>query len=195
MADTAHRRWTLQEYLDWEERQETRNEFVNGAPRAMTGGTKAHGRVAGNVFTYLHGRLAGKRCAPDIMNTKVMIPAGNVRYPDVLVDCGPFRANDIAAVEPTVVVEVYSKSTTVLDQTDKLDEYQSIPSMQHIVHLRQSEARGDIWTRNEKGWTRVPFSGLDAGIDLTAIGVTIPLSVVYDGVPLGEDAEDAAPQA
>jgi Uma2 family endonuclease len=122
------------------------------------------------------------------MNTKVMIPNGNVRYPDVLVDCGPFRANDIAAVEPAVVIEIYSKSTAKLDRTDKLEDYQRVPTIQHILHLHQDEAKGVLWSRAEGGWKETMLEGRTAKAYFASIKVRMPLSAAYAGLPTSGDA-------
>jgi hypothetical protein len=97
------------------------------------------------------------------------------------------KPDDIAATEPTVAVEVLSKSTAFLDQTHKLDDYQSIPSMRHILHLAQERVEGELWSRDASGWRRRALSGLDAEVDLAAIGVKFALSVAYDDVELDPD--------
>ena len=191
MADTAQRRWTLEDYLAWEATQVARHEFVDGFVRAMAGGTTAHNLIAGNVFLELRVRLRGKGCMPYAQNTRVMIPAGNVRYPDVVVDCAPVRANDTAAIAPTVIVEVLSRSATAVDLTDKLDEYQSIESIRHILHLYQDKVRGALWTKGSDGWRRTPLEGVDAVVQLDAIDVGFPLALAYIDVPFGEEAGEA----
>lgn len=191
MADTLPRPLTLAEFLAWEARQETRNEFVNGRIRAMTGGTRRHNKVGANVLTCLTQRLKGHKCQAYGPDMKIITPSGNSRYGDVTVDCGPMKGDDIAATEPTVVVEVLSKSTTFLDQNEKLDDYQSIPSMHHILHLSQEKPEGELWSRDESGWRRVKLAGPEASIDLSAIGVSFALAVAYEGVPF--DSDDAKP--
>ncbi len=190
MADSLHRRLSLEEFLAWEERQESRNEFVDGRIRAMTGGTRRHNKVARNVLAHLLHRLGNGKCQPYGSDMKILIPNGNSRYADVTVDCGPEKPDDVAATAPTVVVEVLSKSTVVLDQTHKLGDYQSISSMRHILHLAQERAEGELWTRDEGGWRRSSLTGLDAAVDLAAIGVSFTLAIAYDGVAL--DVEGAA---
>lgn len=191
MADTLRRRWTLEEFLAWEERQETRHEFVDGMIRAMVGGTRRHNKIALNVAAYLSARLKGNKCQAYGSDMKIVSLAGNVRYPDVVVDCGPMSPDDIAATEPSVVVEVLSKSTAWADQTHKLDEYQAIPSMKHILHLAQERAEGELWTRKNDIWTRTPLHGLNAEVEFGAIGVNLPLAAAYDGV---EFDPEPAPQ-
>jgi Uma2 family endonuclease len=186
MADTQRLRWTLQDYLAWEAKQETRNEWVDGQVRAMVGDTRRHNRIGVNVLAHLKGALKGAKCQPCGEGMKIMIPNGHVRYGDVTVDCGPEKPDDIAATEPTVVVEVLSKSTAFLDQTKKLRDYQSIPSMRHVLHLSQDKAEGELWTRSGENWVSAPLSGLDAEIVLSAIGVSFALAIAYEGVTFDE---------
>ena len=187
MADSLRRRLSLEEFLAWEERQENRNEFVDGRIRAMVGATRRHNKVARNVLAHLLHRLGSGKCQPYGSDMKILIPNGNSRYGDVTVDCGPEKPEDIAATAPTVVVEVLSKSTAFLDQTHKLGDYQSIPSMRHILHLAQERAEGELWTRDENGWRRSSLAGLDAVVGLTAIGVSFVLAIAYEGVVLDEE--------
>ncbi len=187
MADSLRRNMCLEDFLAWEERQENRNEFVDGAIRAMVGGTRRHNLIGQNVAFYLRVALKGSKCHPFGPDMKIVTPGGNLRYGDVTVDCGPMKGEDIAATAPTVVVEVLSKSTVVLDQTHKLGDYQSIPSMRHILHLAQERAEGELWTRDDGGWRRASLAGLEAIVDLTAIGVSFALAIAYDGVAFDEE--------
>jgi Uma2 family endonuclease len=188
MADTVRRRWTLAEFLAWENEQETRHEFVGGQIRAMVGASRGHNKIARNVLAHLYARLGNGKCQPYGSDMKIITPAGNVRYPDVMVDCGPEKSDDIAATAPTVVVEVLSKSTAFFDQTEKLADYQSIPSMQHVLHLVQERIAGELWTRDGDSWRRTPLAGADSEVELAAIGVAFTLAIAYDGVAL-DDAE------
>jgi len=189
MADTLRRRWTVQEFLAWEERQEARHEFVDGRVRAMVGGTRRHATIAGNVFALLRAGLKGGKCKPYGADMRTVSPAGNVRYGDVTVDCGPMRGGDLSATEPTVVIEVLSKSTAWADQTHKLDDYQSIPSMRHILHLAQERPEGELWTRDDNDWRRTSLQGLDASVDLAAIGVSFVLAAAYEDVEFDPPAD------
>ena len=55
---------TLAEFLDWEDRQELRYEFDGLQPIAMTGGTRAHAAIQGNLAVALKTRLRGKPGQP-----------------------------------------------------------------------------------------------------------------------------------
>lgn len=55
---------TLEQFLDWDERQELRYEFDGHQPVAKTGGTFAHAAIQRNLLFSLTGRLRGRPCQP-----------------------------------------------------------------------------------------------------------------------------------
>jgi Uma2 family endonuclease len=169
-------------YIEWEKTQERQHEFVGGAIALMAGGTWAHGLIGANVVAALNLRLRGKPCRATGSDFKVRIPAGNVRYPDVTVDCGKPKPGDLWAAEPGVIIEVLSPSTEWFDQTQKLEEYQSIPSVAHVAFLLQNRAFGRLWTRAGGGWARVDASGMEGALAFASIDAELPLAEVYDGV-------------
>jgi Uma2 family endonuclease len=66
MADGArpHKRLTLREFLDWEERQPAKYELLDGLVRMMASGPSVHNRMVGNIFAELKARLRGKPRQP-----------------------------------------------------------------------------------------------------------------------------------
>ncbi len=190
MADTLAR-MTTADFLAWEARQEGRHEFVGGRIVAMVGGTRRHNWVGLNVVAHLKAALKGKKCRPYGADMKILIPNGNSRYGDAVVDCGAMNDQDITTSEPTVVVEVLSKSTKYDDQTEKLDDYQSIPSMRHILHLSQKRIGGELWTRRDDGWRRTSLAGAEAVVELSALGLSFPLAIAYEDVSFSDDSEQA----
>lgn len=173
---------SFERYIEWEKTQERKHELVGGVITLMAGGTAAHNAITANVIISLGARLRGKPCRPYGSDMKVLIPQGNVRYPDVTVDCGKAKPNDLWAAEPRVIVEVLSPSTEWFDQTQKLEEYQSIPTVHHIAFFSQNRAFGRVWTRAEAGWSSADSEGLTAAFAFPAIDASLPLSEVYDGV-------------
>jgi hypothetical protein len=79
---------TLEEFLAWEREQPERYERVSGVIRIMTGGTIDHNRITLNVADALRQCLRGGDCEAFVNNMKVVTPAGDVMYPDVVVACG-----------------------------------------------------------------------------------------------------------
>lgn len=172
------------DYLAWEATQEAKHELVNGFVRLMAGGTFAHFRLVGNLVTALNGRLRGGPCTAYPEGVKVKIPAGNVRYPDVLVQCGPHNLRDPVTETPTMLVEITSPSTEWFDETDKLEEYKTIPSARHVLLLSQRRVFGRLWSRagSDEAWVATDLGGAEAVLTLAALTLALPMGEVYDGV-------------
>lgn len=177
------------EFLAWEAEQEDRYEFVDGQPRLMAGGTHAHHMIALNIAIGLRGRLAGP-CNP-LVERKLLTPQGNYRYPDVLVDCGKPTSRDLAADEPRVVFEVESPSNTTIDEMERMEDFQSISTIQQIVIVSQTKLRARIYTRDDAGWRAETIAGEQAALDLSALGCTLPLTEIYDRVEFEPPAANA----
>lgn len=183
---------TVEEYLAWEPRQERRHELVDGVVRLMAGGTRAHFEIGDRARDALKARLRGGVCRVYGADFRVMTPAGNHRYPDGVVDCAPGGPRDLSATKPTLIVEVLSPSTEFFDLTVKLEDYQSIDSVQHILVLSQTRWQARVWTRESGGWRTVDATGPEGVLAFTHAGFSIPLAEIYDGVELTpEPSEDA----
>jgi Uma2 family endonuclease len=175
---------TTEEFLGWLERQEERYELVDGRPRPMTGGTRAHRLVSRNALAALHAALRGKPCQA-LDEFAVVTAAGNVRYPDVLVDCGKGRLEDHVAASPTVVIEVASPNSIVADYLEKPRDYASIGTISTYVILSQDAIRAAVLRRiGSELVVEGEAIGRDSGIDLPEIGVRLALADAYDGLDL-----------
>ena len=65
--------FTYDDYLEWENRQPIRHEFVRGEVFAMTGATDLHNEVSGNLYTLLRRHLRGTPCRVQSAHDKVQI--------------------------------------------------------------------------------------------------------------------------
>jgi Uma2 family endonuclease len=138
-----------------------------------------------NIIRELANQLRGSPCQPTTDDLAVRIPAGNVRRPDVTVDCGQGDRRDATVAEPRVVVEVLSPSTMSFDRIRKIPEYQTIPTLTHILLVDTESPRVDLLSRPSGGaWTQIKFDGLDARIELSAINASLVLADVYEGLDL-----------
>jgi len=188
MADTAARKMTADEFLQWclaPERDEERWEFVDGMPvRMMAGATSRHDQIVVNLISELRSRLRGGPCMPSTADQAVKTNAGRrVRRPDVSVDCGPRNPQGLYLRAPTVVFEVLSPSTENVTFSSKLAEYKSLAGMRHVVLLDQDKlflvhhrrAANDAWTVEE-------LSEPAAVLKLDAINAELTLAEIYADV-------------
>ena len=71
---------TPQEYLDWEEQQLFKYEYINGEVFAMTGGTLPHNDVALNLASALKNHVRGKGCKVQMADAQLGV-SENGPYP------------------------------------------------------------------------------------------------------------------
>lgn len=184
MNARARLSFTPEAYLRWEAGQEQKHELVGGEARAMAGASRAHNEIIVNVLVSLKAFLRGSPCKPYGSDMKVAIPNQNYRYPDVVVDCAKGAPGDLFAAEPTIVFEVLSPSTNYFDETDKLADFESVPSIRQIVLLSQQRAHARSFVREAEGWKELRHEGPDAEIPLAGFDARLRLAAIYDGVEL-----------
>ena len=177
MEQAARKVWTEAEFFAWQETQEDRFELVDGQPlRMMAGASNVHNRISGNIYGQMYVRLRDSPCQPFNGDGSVRTRPGQIRRPDIGVECGPFVPAGYTAGEPRVIFEVLSPTTRDVDTIRKLDEYQSIPSLRRIPLVEANNPEVAMWTRDETGaWIRSDV----AGIDMPEIGVALPMAEIY----------------
>ena len=195
MAEARRRAWMTDEFLVWEAAQAARYELVDGQPVMMASGTPAHDAIAVNLTSTLRARLRGSGCRPGTPDLRVPTGSGNVRYPDVTVDCGEFRRGSHDASQPTVVFEILSRSTAWTDLHRKLHDCDMTPTIAQYVLVAQDEPRVELWNRGANGRLALETTiiDLDGVVVLRSIGVTVGMAEVYEG--LGFAAERPGPAA
>ena len=190
VAEPATRPMSEAEFFAWQERQEERYEYVDGRliPRSMTGATQRHDRVLTNAIAAFVVKLRGSPCRPMSPDVAVRTRPGRLRRPDVTVDCGPYEASSLVAHTPVLVLEVLSPSTERVDTIVKVGEYKALASLRHILIAEPDAAHVLHYARGDEGdWAELDHIGLGTVIDLPALGCTLSLAELYDGVPLAGD--------
>jgi Uma2 family endonuclease len=173
--------YSFREYVRFETEAREKHEFVAGLILAMAGGTLEHARRVAKVIALLDAALAGRRCSVLDSNARIRVQtSGNAYYPDASVFCDSVTTDPedpLSATNPVVLVEVLSPSTAEYDRTDKLDDYQRIPSLRHVVHVAHDAARLDVWTRTGETWDaksyvsdeRAELSAIDSSLDVSEV--------------------------
>jgi len=187
---------SVEDYLAGELISPVKHEYLGGVVYATAGPRNAHNLIASNTLVALGSRLRGLRCRPFNSDTKIRIrlPA-QVRfyYPDASVICRPNPQTDSFQDEPAALFEVLSRRTRRLDEGEKKDAYQTIPSLNVYVLLEQESPAAVVFRRTERGFVREVYQGLDAVVPLREIEIDLPLAEVYEGVEfLPEPAENEA---
>ena len=172
-----------EEYLAAELLSPVKHEYLGGIVHAMAGAKNQHNQIASNTLVALGMRLRGKKCRPFNSDTKVRVRLPNqIRfyYPDAQVVCDPNPPDDSFQDRPVVIVEVISESTRRVDESEKLDAYQTIPALETYLIVDSSHALVVAYHRTATGFTREIHHGTDGCIKLDCIGVELPLAEIYE---------------
>lgn len=185
MSAIAIPRLTAEEYLTIERAAEFRSEFHDGVMYAMAGGTRKHSRISVNCSGALYTRLKGKRCQPYNSDMRILVEAtGLYTYPDISVVCGPWQAAPNASdclVNPTVIIEVLSPSTSDYDRGKKFWNYRHIPSLTDYILVSTEDILVEHYTRQDAGqWLLTTLEGVEASLVIASLQISIPLSEIFE---------------
>lgn len=180
-------RTTATEYLDFERGAEYKNEFVNGLIRAMSGASRKHNRVTVNLTREISAQLKNSRCEDFAGDMRVKVSAsGNYRYPDLVVVCGEPKFEDReldTLLNPTLIVEVLSKSTQEEDRTNKFNDYKSIPTFSEYLLVAQNRVFVEQYVLDGENWSYKTYTEADEIVYMPTIGCAVAMVDVYYRVP------------
>ncbi|WP_437507153.1 Uma2 family endonuclease [Sorangium sp. So ce1099] len=185
MVAPAHRiHYTYAEYLALEASSNVKHEYLDGQIYAMAGGTPEHAALAAAVIGLLFPELRRGRCRAYDADLRVRVPStGLATYPDVTVVCGPLErdAEDGQAVtNPTLIVEVLSRSTEEYDRGDKFDHYKNLTSLRQYVLVSHRERSVEIWTRGVDGVFSPSIAREGDVAVLVSIGAQLDVRELYE---------------
>ncbi len=185
---------TPDEYLNWEEQQPLKYEYINGEVYAMTGGTIPHNEIAVNLTTVLKNHLRGKGCKVLMADSKLGISEkGPFHYPDIMVSCDPRDKQARRLIyHPCLIVEVLSPSTEAFDRGDKFKHYRCLDTLQEYVLVSADKMSIECYRLNERDkWELTPYladkmllNEQNLEVHLTSVDIHFPLTLIYEDVAL-----------
>lgn len=165
---------TLDEFLDWEERQHERHDrLTRQVANALEG-------ALGDCGGFVHGPLV-----------KVLTPSGAATYPDVLVDLEPDDESATTADDPIALFEVLSPGNVHDDPKRKRRHYETIPSLRLIGFVWPDTVAVSFAVREDEvsPWRDGEAEGLDAVLAIDALGIEVALRDVYARTGMVLEAE------
>jgi Uma2 family endonuclease len=190
MAAIPEHRYTIEEYIELDKNSEERLEYFGGQVVSMSGGSLSHNRITRNLTGALVSRMANRECEVLPSEMRIKVPkAPPYRYADLVIVCGPPVIETVQGldvlVNPSLIVEILSESTEAYDRGNKFRAYQSIETFNEYLLIAQDRAYVTHYLRQPDGqWLRSDIEGLDRELELSSIGVSIPLSELYFNVEL-----------
>jgi len=195
MASQTKPHYTPEEYLAIERGSEGKSEYYGGEIFAMSGASERHNLIAANILAGLHAQFRGRPCKVYTSDMRVKVnPTGLYTYPDVVALCGEARFDDEqkdTLLNPTLIIEVLSKSTEAYDRGEKFAHYRKVDSLTEYLLVSQEKHQVDHYVRqSDNHWMLTDASNLEDTISLTSINCVLALNEIYDKVEMGTGTKE-----
>ncbi|KAA0989978.1 Uma2 family endonuclease [Dyadobacter aurulentus] len=191
-------RYTVSEYLKLEEESEVRHEYYDGEVFAMAGTSMNHNRIVGKLRAIFEKRFQPDGCDVFTENVKAEVtPDLCYAYPDLILTCSAEDRDGVYIVKnPTILVEVLSKTSISKDRGFKLRMYKQIPSLQYYLLVSQNEFYVELYSRSIHGnlWNYQSFENPVDKIVFEPLKFEILLSAIYENIKFWGPEEKTLPE-
>jgi len=187
MVLAATKRYTVDEYLELEEKAEFKSEFVSGDIIPMAGATANHNILTAKFLARILLALEDLDYAVFMSDIRLWMPEQKrYTYPDVMVVKGqPIFTDEkqTGITNPCLIIEVLSNSTGEYDRENKFKLYRSIPSFQEYILVEQTSYGVEQYAKQANGkWLLADYVGKDAVLKLESVDFEISLMDLYKRV-------------
>jgi Uma2 family endonuclease len=183
--------YTPEEYLILEEKSVAKHEYRDGEIILMTGGTTNHNTLALTIAALLLMSLDSQKYQVYMGDVRLWVEKFRLyTYPDVMIVKGkPIYEGKgtTTIINPSLIVEVLSKSTKDYDQNDKFDAYRSLPEFQEYILIDQYQYYLKQFAKNQEAkWVLTDYYGQDARLKLESIDFQLSLQELYKRVDFNQ---------
>ena len=184
---TQTRYYTPEEYLELEEKAEYKSEYRDGEIIPMTGGTTNHNKIALNFAANLKFGLKKQNYDVYIGDVRLWISRYRQHtYPDIMVIQGEpiyTGANTTTVMNPLLIAEVLSRSTSNYDQSDKFMYYRSIPEFKEYILINQYQYHVMQYVKtSDSKWIFTELQSESDILTLETMNFQMTLNDLYDQV-------------
>lgn len=177
---------TTAEYLELERKAEIKSEYIAGRMYAMSGVSRRHSLITGNLHIEIGLQMRGRDCEVHMADMRVKVsPTGMYTYPDIVAVCGEARFEDEhidTLLNPTVIVEVLSESTEAYDRGEKFAQYRRLDSVREYVLVAQNKIRVEHYRREGEEWILSEISDPEGILHLPSIDCHVGVGAIYEKV-------------
>jgi Uma2 family endonuclease len=175
-----------EDYVAAERQGSARQEFFNGQVIPKSGGNRWHNLIATSMATAISTRLASNRAEVYVNGMRVQLANRIICYPDVVVVAGEPNfadANADVLMNPTVIMEVFSKVTNPMEKSRKLEAYLALDSIKECLQIKADEMRVEHYSKqNPKQWIYRIYNERDDVISLESLNIKMSVAEIYSQV-------------
>lgn len=171
------------DYLRIERAATSKSEFHDGQMLAMPGGSYRHSRLSVRLTALLEQKVPAG-CATFNSDLRIKVnAAGLYTYADGGVVCGEPQFADgehDALLNPMLIIEVLSPSSTHYDRGGKFELYRTIESFCEYLVVHQDRPHIEYHSRQPDGsWLLREHLAEDAVLCVDRLQLSLPLSEIY----------------
>ena len=180
---------SIKEYLEMENAALEKHEYYQGEVFAMSGSKVPHNEICVNLLVSFGQKLKGKKCKPYNSDQRIHIPSNTLfTYPDISIVCGEIitlNGDNWNALNPTVIIEVLSKSTKNYDRGEKFKLYRDIKTLKEYILVDSETVHIEVFRLNKNNhWELDEYNDINSNVEIKAISENIAIAEIYDGVKL-----------
>jgi len=166
MVLATTKRYTVDEYLELEEKAEFKSEFVKGEIVPMAGASTNHNKISLNFCRLFPLSIQGQEYEIFMSDMRLWMPdQERYTYPDVMVVAGqPIFTDEkqTGITNPCIIIEILFSSTGQYDRANKFKLYRSIPSFQEYILIDQTDYAVEKYAKQADGkWILSDCIGAD----------------------------------
>jgi Uma2 family endonuclease len=117
---------------------------------------------------------------------RVQLGGRMICYPDVVVVAGEptFADSNLdILMNPTIIMEVFSKATNPLEKSRKLESYLALDSIKECLQVKADDLRVEHYSKqNAKQWIYRIYNERDDVISLESLNIKLSVSEIYSQV-------------
>ncbi|QOV23028.1 Uma2 family endonuclease [Anabaenopsis elenkinii] len=187
VVQTPTQQYSIEEYLALEETAEYRSEYRNGEIIPMTGGSINHNQIIINLVVALSLALREQDYRVYTSDLRLWIPHyQQYTYPDILIIKNQPRFQEgrtDTVVNPSIIFEVLSNSTSSRDRGDKFTYYRSLPELQEYILIDQYTIHIEQFSKTPEGnWLLRESNAQNGILTLASANCQIPHSQIYQRI-------------
>ena len=178
---------SIEEYLEMEEKSDEKHEYYRGEIFALSGPKLDHIRITRDMSSLLVQKLRGSGCEVFATDLRVYVESEELlTYPDLSIVCGEpvtWKNDDWNLMNPSVIVEVLSKTTMAYDRGTKFELYKGLPSLREYILVDSRSVLVEQFLMDVEGkWAFRKYDKPTDRIVVEAVGVELTLEEIYENV-------------
>ena len=180
-------KYTAEEYLELEEASLEKNEFYKGEIFAMAGASIAHNEIVSNTMVEIGSHLKEKKCRIFPSDLRIHSIANSLyTYPDLSIICDDIQTigrSKNTVTNPSVLIEVLSKTTQDYDHGAKFKLYRDIESLKEYILISSLETLVEKYNQQADGsWVLHEYKNEADTFTITTIDLLITVKDLYRNV-------------